>query len=298
MGKKKEEYYGIYFNDEIPKKDKLNKYSKEVEVKFEGEAYIIERDDDNEIVEKIKLENNDKLRKEKDYEIEFINSKAQTYNLKVRIETNYLFILLLLFLLGFLLGLLLAKPTDFENSPLKRFYDYINISVLQLDIEQEKEEKIIDRKPKKNYDFEVTFDNISSDELNLIDTISAKALAENKIAPGVKGSFGINISTLKSTVDMSYKIQFEDITSEKPTNMKFKVRGSNHTYSTLQELENDLQGNIRKKSKMNIIIDWEWAYETGTDENTIEENDIKDTLDGKELNSYKFKINVIGEEVM
>ena len=49
---------------------------------------------------------------------------------------------------------------------------------------------------------------------------------------------------------------------------------------------------------MNIIIDWEWAYETGTDENTIEENDIKDTLDGKELNSYKFKINVIGEEVM
>lgn len=298
MGKKKDKYYGIYFNDKIPKIDKINKYNKEVELKFEGKAYIIERDDDNEVVEKIKFENNDKLRKEKDYEIEFINSKAQTYNLKVRIETNYLFILLLLFLLGFLLGLLLAKPTDFENSPLKRFYDYINISVLQLDIEQEKEEKIIDRKPKKNYDFEVTFDNISSDELNLIDTISAKVLAENKIAPGVKGSFGINISTLKSTVDMSYKIQFEDVTRDKPTNMIFKVRGSNHTYKTLQELENDLYGSIRKRTTQQIIIDWEWNYETGNDEKSIEENDLKDTIEGKSLQSYKFKINVIGEEVM
>lgn len=297
MRKKKDKYYGIYFNDKIPKIDKINKYSKEVELKFEGEAYIIERDDDNEVVEKIELKNEDKLRKEKDYEIEFLNKNNEVFNLKVRIETNYLFLIILLFLLGFFIGLLLCKSTDFDNSPLKKFYDYINIAILQLDIDNA-EEKVVNRKPKKQYDFDVTFDNISSDDLNLIDSISGKALAKNKIAPGVRGSFGINISTLKSSVDMSYKIQFEDITTDKPTNMVFKVRGSNHTYTTLKELENDLQGNIKKKSKMNIIIDWEWAYETGDDEKSIEENDLGDTIEGKQLQSYKFKINVIGEEVM
>lgn len=297
MGKKKDKYYGIYFNDKIPKIDKINKYNKEVELKFEGKAYIIERDDDNEVVEKIKLENNDKLRKEKDYEIEFINKNNEFFNIKVRIETNYLFLIILLFLLGFFIGLLLCKPTDFDNSPLKRFYDYINIAILQLDIDNA-EEKVVNRNPKKQYDFEVTFDNISSDDLNLIDSISGKALAKNKIAPGVRGSFGINISTLKSSVDMSYKIQFEDVTRDKPTNMIFKVRGSNHTYKTLQELENDLYGSIRKRTTQQIIIDWEWNYETGNDEKSIEENDLKDTIEGKSLQSYKFKINVIGEEVM
>ena len=297
MGKKKDKYYGIYFNDEIPKIDKVNKYSKEVEVKFEGVAYIIERDDDNEVVEKIKFENNDKLRKEKDYEIEFINKNNEVFNLKVRIETNCIFLIILLFLLGFFIGLLLCKPTDFDNSPLKKFYDYINIAILQLDIDNA-EEKVVKRNPKKQYNFDVTFDNISSDDLNLIDSISGKALAKNKIAPGVRGSFGINISTLKSSVDMSYKIQFEDVTRDKPTNMIFKVRGSNHTYKTLQELENDLYGSIRKRTTQQIIIDWEWNYETGNDEKSIEENDLKDTIEGKSLQSYKFKINVIGEEVM
>ena len=39
--KNKDKYYGIYFNDDIPKlDDKINKYNREVEIKFEGKAYI------------------------------------------------------------------------------------------------------------------------------------------------------------------------------------------------------------------------------------------------------------------
>ena len=95
--KKKQEYYGIYFNDDIPKIDKVNKYSKEVDLKFEGEAYLIEHDDEGKPRRVKKFENGDKLKNEKDYDIEFINTKNEIYNLQVRIETSYLFFILLLF---------------------------------------------------------------------------------------------------------------------------------------------------------------------------------------------------------
>ena len=60
--KNKDKYYGIYFNDDIPKlDDKINKYNREVEIKFEGKAYLIERDDDDEIIEKIEIKERKRL---------------------------------------------------------------------------------------------------------------------------------------------------------------------------------------------------------------------------------------------
>ena len=41
--KKEEKYYGIYFNKDIPKIEKVNQYSKEVEIKFEGKAFLVKR---------------------------------------------------------------------------------------------------------------------------------------------------------------------------------------------------------------------------------------------------------------
>ena len=95
--KKEKKYYGIKFNDEIPKVDKVNKFRKEVEIKFEGKANLIKRDDDDKIVERTEIENGYKLKKEKDYEIEFINCQNEIYYLQVRIECSYLLFILLLF---------------------------------------------------------------------------------------------------------------------------------------------------------------------------------------------------------
>lgn len=288
--RKKDKYYGIYFNDDIPKlDDKINKYSKEVEIKFEGTAYLIERDDDNEIIEKIEIKNKSKLNKEKDYEIEFINDIGETYWIQVRIESSYLFLLLLLFVIGFIIGLALCRPFDTDNSPLSKFYDFIDLSILQLDIDKENE---------VHYDFDVSFENITSEDINLTNTINAKSLVKNKICPGTSGSFSIIITTKKSTVDMKYKVLFENITNDKTSNMIFKIRGKDDEYSTLQELEKNLTGIIKKRSQQEIIIDWHWAYETGENYNTVIENDKVDTTEGRNLERYKFKILVTGEEAI
>ncbi len=319
----KEEYYGIKFNDKIPKIDKVNRFRKEVEVEFEGIAYIVERDDDDEIVERTELENGDKLKKEKVYEIEFINCENQVYYLQVKIECSYLLFILLLFFLGFLIGLILTRPMK-ENSLLDKFRHYIDLAVIPLNIEKHEDEKVeqieniqeirktrIIKRTKEEievikktveienqYNFDATFENISSDEINLTNTIEAKAVAKNKIAPGVSGSFAIVVSTKKSTVDMMYHIGFTDITNEKPNNMIFQIRGNSKQYATLQELQKDLGGAIEKNSKETIIIDWQWAYESGDNAESIMDNDKIDTDNSKKLNNYKFKINVVGEEAM
>ena len=97
---------------------------------------------------------------------------------------------------------------------------------------------------------------------------------------------------------MKYRVGFVDLSNEKPNNMIFKIRGSNKTYNSLQQLQNDLRGIIKAHSKKEIIIDWQWAYESGNSEEIVKENDKIDTNNGKLLNSYKFKINVIGEEAI
>ncbi len=285
--KKDEKYFGIKLNNDIPKLDKVNEYSKEVELKFIGKAYLIERKDDK--IEKTKIENYYKLDKEDNYEIEFTNNKNETYTIKVRIKKSYLF-LIILFLVACLLGIILSSSINNQDSVFNRFYDFVNISILELDIENKKENPIIE------YAFDVTFKNITSEDIELQDTIhnemSAESIAKNKIAPGISGSFAILISTEKSMVDMKYSVSFEDITDEKPRNLLFKVRGHNEEFSSLQELEKYLIGISKKHTQSTIIIDWRWVYETD------ELQDLIDTKDGKSLENYKFRINVQGEEVL
>ena len=62
MKKKEDNYYGIRFNNDIPKIDKINNFNKEVEIKFIGKAYLVKRKDDK--IEKIELKNYYKLEKE------------------------------------------------------------------------------------------------------------------------------------------------------------------------------------------------------------------------------------------
>lgn len=303
--KKEKQYVGIYLNDEIPELDKKNKYSKEVEIKFQGKAYLIERKE-NQKIEKTEIQNEHKLKKEGDYEIEFINLEEEMYHFKVQIGSSWLFLILLLFFLGLIMLLLFAKPSDAKNSPLVQICDFINLSILQLNVDKQQEsergteeitKKNKKQKSKNQYDFDISFKNKSSTEIDLVNTIEAKGFVNSKVAPGDSGSFSIVISTQKSTVDMKYQIKFQDLSNEKPSNMNFKVRGDSQTYTNLQELEKSLSGVISKKSKKTITIDWQWSYETGETEEAIKKNDEIDTSEGEKLKNYQFKMIVAGEEV-
>lgn len=324
--KDNEEYYGILLNDIVPRFDKINKFNKKVEINFEGKAFLLETNENNEII-KTKIDNNYLLEYEGDYKIEFTNQSNETYIIDIRLELCCccIVLLFLMFLIGFLLGLFLCRPIPIENNKPYSFVDYTNFIVLDVDVQQEEKEEYDfiqyvpeERKddnvnptdfkeetkeddntePEKEYDFDVTFENTDSDDIKLLDSISGEAVAKNKIAPGIRGCFAIVMRTKKSSVDIKYNVEFIDVTNEKPTNMIFSIRGYDKEYSTLQELQRDLHGIIEKRSEKRIIIDWKWNYESYSEQKSIEENDKIDTNEGKNLTSYKFKIIVNGEEVI
>lgn len=275
--KKEDKYYGIRFNDDIPKVDEINKFNKEVELRFMGKAYLVERKDNT--VEKIELQNYHKLKKEGLYEIEFTNNLQETYTLKLRIEKSYLF--LIIFILLGIIAFAMLLPINNNKTLFKTFLDVIDLFVIEVDIEDP-----------HRYIFDVKFENLVSSEISLPATMDAKAVSKNKIAPGVNGEFSIIISTMNSTVDMKYSVKFEDITNEKPANLKFKIKGTNNEFSTLQELEKYLKGNIAKQTEKEIVIEWQWAYEID------DTQDIIDTKDGINLSNYNFRIKVYGEEAI
>lgn len=278
MKKKEDNYYGIRLNNDIPKIDKINNFSKEVEIKFIGKAYLVKRKDNK--VEKTEIKNYHKLEKEGTYEIEFINNLEEMYILQVRIEKSSLF-LIILFLLGSIIFTMCFIPINENKTMIKTLLDVIDLSVIEVDIEDQ-----------HKYVFDVDFENIVSSDISLPATIDAKAVTKNKIAPGVNGEFSIIISTMDSTVDMQYSIDFEDITSEKPNNLKFKIKGSNNEYSSLQELEKYLKGIALKETEKEIVIEWRWPYEIDEQQDTI------DTDNGRNLSNYKFRIKVNGEEAI
>ena len=170
----KEKYYGIKFNGDVPKVDEVNQYSQEVEIEFQGMAYLVERKDNQ--TQKIWIENGCKLKKEGEYEIEFTNLENETYNLKVRIQTTFWFVILPILTVGIILILVLFSPVkDF-----RRIARFINLSVLEFDIEDIQESK---------YEFNVDFKNIRPQEIYLKNTIDANTLSKNKIAPRSKWQF-------------------------------------------------------------------------------------------------------------
>lgn len=165
---KKQKYYGIKFNGDIPKIDEINKYSDEVEIEFQGKAYLIERRDEQ--TQKTEIKDGYKLKKEGEYEIEFINLENKIYTLKVRIQTLFLFVILPLLAVGVILLFVLFSPVK----ELKKLARFINLSILEFEVETQKEPK---------YEFDVRFKNIESQEIFLKNTVSEKIFAKNKIAP-------------------------------------------------------------------------------------------------------------------
>lgn len=91
---------------------------------------------------------------------------------------------------------------------------------------------------------------------------------------------------LESKEKINYQIKFES-KNEKPKNLKFKMDGKDRKYQTLEEMEEELKGEV--KENKNIKIYWEWEYETNEMQN------LQDTKDGEKIRQYNFMIYTIGQ---
>ena len=149
-----------------------------------------------------------------------------------------------------------------------------------------------------NWVFKVNGKEDAVQNINLLSTYHNETLINNKIAPGTSGSFNIVVDATGSEVGVEYAIHFLN-ESEKPENLIFIY--DNEEYFTIQDLEKDLTGIINandEEKKRTITIYWEWQYETGNNENEINQNDQIDTNNAKQLENYTFDINVKGIQVM
>lgn len=263
MNKKKIEYFGIHINNKIPKLDnKENKYYKDVKFEFDGEAYILDKNN-SDINERI--ENGDKINKKGKYIVKFTNSKLETYYIKIKRSRVGLIIFIFL-LLGIILG---SINCIFNNKGIDNPKNIIN-QVIDYNIELEG----------IKYVFNVSFKNQEFKSIELTDKVS-----DNKfIYPGSSGFFYIEINTKNGNKDMFYTMKVRE-EKNKPTNLKFEIDGK--VYDSMQELAKNVNGSIDKDSHKILKIKWFWEYET--------EDDITDTEDGKNIETYKVYINMIGE---
>lgn len=140
------------------------------------------------------------------------------------------------------------------------------------------------------YIFDISYRNMQLKNVNLQDTINAKTLVNEKIAPGTSGEFDIVLRANKAT---NYKINFIS-KNNKPKNLKFVAKYENVNISkekdSLEDLENNLVGTLKKDEQKIITINWYWNYEISEEENK------QDTYDAENLKKYEFDIYTIGEE--
>ena len=269
----KERYFGIYFNNNIPKLNKKKKYNKDIKFVFEGIAYLINNRQNNE--DKLEIKSGYILKEPGNYQLEYINTskKFYTINFILKKRTCLFFIIYILFLFFFIL-LMFTGPV-YKNSINKNIIYYIK-------------DKKGDDNYQNKYVFKISYYNTEFKEVNFLDTINNGGNMNRKIAPGVFGKFEIILDTKGSDTDMEYKIQFLNQTI-KPKNLLFSLEKSGK-YDSLKELERQLFGIVKKNTTKSISIYWKWNYSNEMSE------DLQDTRDGEELNAYKFKILVTGGE--
>lgn len=136
------------------------------------------------------------------------------------------------------------------------------------------------------YIFDFSKNNEISTNMNLWETVSRNTLINEKIAPGTEGEFEIK---LKSNKSIYYEINFLS-QNKKPKNLVFSIKGDNKRYSKLEDLRDELQGDLNKMETKSIIIQWKWDYDTGAKE------DMQDTKDGTSIKDYHFYIHATGNE--
>lgn len=148
-----------------------------------------------------------------------------------------------------------------------------------------------------SWSFKVNENDEKLQTISLKSTMNNSSLLDNKIAPGTEGEFKIKLDATGIEVGINYVIKFEN-ESPKPANLKFVYNGK--TYNTLSDLQTDLTGviNATDENKVkDLIIGWNWKYETGTTAEEISKSDAIDTQNAKEINDYTFDIIITGTQI-
>lgn len=121
--------------------------------------------------------------------------------------------------------------------------------------------------------------------INLDGTIDASTLLADRIAPGTKGSFDIELSNENSEVGVAFSISFSNIQNA-PKNLIFKS-GSTVIDPTTQTLT----GKIAQGDTLTVKIDWEWPYSTSASD------DAEDTTDGVAAKNMTVNTSITGTQV-
>lgn len=134
-----------------------------------------------------------------------------------------------------------------------------------------------------------------SQTIKLIDTVHTNNIISGKIAPGSGGKLPITIDMTGSEVGVEYEIKFAN-EKNKPQNLKFTYAG--RTYDSLSEITpiTGMISHSNENRKLTFNIDWMWNYETGKDEEEINQNDIIDTQDANLITEYTFDIIATGTQ--
>lgn len=114
-------------------------------------------------------------------------------------------------------------------------------------------------------------------ELNLFNTSDIY----RKIAPGNEGQFILRLIRPKES---NFKIYIKG-NSAKPQNLLFIL--DDEIYYNIEDMQEKLNNILQNKD--NVTINWKWEYDISQEDN------IKDTEDGKEAQKYVFEINALIE---
>ena len=143
---------------------------------------------------------------------------------------------------------------------------------------------------KSIYKFNVDYKDMKLKSINLLDSADKTTFVYEKIAPGSKGEFEIE---LNSNQNLKYRIEFKS-NNAKPQNLNFKVFNDNvflDEANTLEKLSESMKGNINKNQKIIYKIEWYWEFQNSHD---LEKVDIQDTNDAKNINQYTFDVYTYG----
>ena len=143
---------------------------------------------------------------------------------------------------------------------------------------------------KSIYKFNVDYKDMKLKSINLLDSADKTTFVYEKIAPGSKGEFEIE---LNSNQNLKYRIEFKS-NNAKPQNLNFKVFNDNvflDEANTLEKLSESMKGNINKKQKIIYKIEWYWEFQNS---HNLEKVDIQDTNDAKNINQYNFDVYTYG----
>ena len=203
--------------------------------------------------------------------------KQQTKNKRTRT-----IIIILIFLLIIGIYFLLKSNNNFFKDDIilfKNFYSSIN------NTKENKDTK--EKNSSDNYNIiKISTKKQNTKEMSLFSNLNNQMNWNKIIYPGTKGEFSIK---LYGQEKLQYEVTFKS-KNQKPRNLVFKQNGKE--YETLEKLGENLKGNLQKDEIKNIVIEWEWKYETN------EKQDFQDTKDGKEIREYNFEISAKGSEII